>query len=25
MDDGHAQLMGWLKVSDDVIHEHDPP
>ena len=25
MDDGHAQLMSWLEVGDDVIHEHDSP
>jgi hypothetical protein len=25
MDDGHAQLMSWLEVGGDVIHEHDPP
>jgi hypothetical protein len=24
MDDGHAQLMGWLEVRGDVINEHDP-
>ena len=24
MDDGHAQLMGWLEVRSDVINEHDP-
>ena len=25
MDDGHAQLMSWLEVGGDVIHEHDSP
>jgi len=25
MDDGHAQLFGWLKVGGDVINEHDAP
>jgi hypothetical protein len=24
MDDGHAQLLGWLEVGGDVINEHDP-
>jgi hypothetical protein len=24
MDDGHAQLMGWLEVHGDVINKYDP-